>query len=164
MIELTDAALKKLNTCTPVLQAFIHYLAGMSPMAFTVTDGFRGKEEQNKAFKEGKSQLQWPDSAHNKQSKIISGPLIGHLKPDSQAVDLAPVTFHEGHMIIEWTNEIQWYHLAGIVRAASLIYFNIITFNKYKIRWGGDWNDDGILNDQSFYDLEHFELIELKED
>ena len=26
------------------------------------------------------------------------------------------------------------------------------------IRWGGDWNGDGTLTDQTFNDLPHFEL------
>jgi peptidoglycan L-alanyl-D-glutamate endopeptidase CwlK len=28
-----------------------------------------------------------------------------------------------------------------------------------KIRWGGDWDRDEELHDQTFFDLPHFELI-----
>jgi peptidoglycan L-alanyl-D-glutamate endopeptidase CwlK len=29
----------------------------------------------------------------------------------------------------------------------------------YSIRWGGDWNGNKDLDDQTFFDLVHFELI-----
>ena len=29
-----------------------------------------------------------------------------------------------------------------------------------KIRWGGDWDSDGDLDDQTFMDLGHFELVD----
>ena len=29
-----------------------------------------------------------------------------------------------------------------------------------KIRWGGDWDSDNIMKDQTFNDLPHFEIID----
>ena len=63
----------------------------------------------------------------------------------SRAVDAAPWP-------IDWQDTKGFYHFAGFVRgiAAQL---------GIKIRWGGDWSNNMNLNDQTFFDLVHFELL-----
>jgi peptidoglycan L-alanyl-D-glutamate endopeptidase CwlK len=61
------------------------------------------------------------------------------------AVDLAPYP-------IDWKNTKRFYHFAGIV-------LGVATEMGIRIRWGGDWDMDDDLDDQSFMDLVHFEIV-----
>lgn len=99
----------------------------------SVVQGRRSKEDQDRAFKEGKSKLKYPQSKHN------SDP--------SDAVDIAP--FINGK--ISWNTQ-HCLVLAGIVLAAA-------SELGIKVRWGGNWDRDGEpVTDQTFNDLVHFEL------
>ena len=64
---------------------------------------------------------------------------------DGLAVDVVPYP-------IDWDNRERFVHFAGFVRGIAG------TMN-IKIRWGGDWDGDNDLHDQSWMDLPHFELI-----
>ena len=98
----------------------------------TIACGTRSKEEQDKAVAEGKSKTPYPKSKHN------SNP--------SMAVDAYPypVDFND-------TNRMRYF--AGFV-------MGIAASKGIKLRWGGDWNQDTQLKDNSFNDLPHFELID----
>lgn len=67
-------SLERLEECHPDLQAIMHEL--IKVMDVTILCGHRGKEEQNSAFINGKSKLQFPNSKHNKKPSL--------------AVDVAP--------------------------------------------------------------------------
>ena len=98
----------------------------------TVLEGHRGEKLQNKYFKEGKSKLKFPDGNHNNNP--------------STAVDVVPYP-------IDWDDRERMSYFAGFVKGVA-----------YKmgipIRWGGDWNNNTNLKDNSFDDLPHFELRE----
>ena len=93
--------------------------------------GYRAESDQNRLFYEGRSKLKYPSSKHN------SFP--------SEAVDMGPYP-------IDWENLHRFYYFAGIVKGVASTL-------GIKIRWGGDWDGDNDLNDQSFMDLVHFELV-----
>lgn len=95
----------------------------------TVIEGHRSDEDQLIAFNSGKS-------------KIKSGGK--HNQNPSLAVDVAPWP-------VDWKDKNRFYHFAGFVQGIAKM-LNI------KVRWGGDWDSDNDLKDQSFYDLPHFEL------
>ncbi len=95
-----------------------------------VIEGFRSKERQDELFHAGKSQLEWPGSKHN-------------LDP-SFAVDVIPYP-------VSWTDYDRFYHFGGYVKGVA----DAMGIN---IRWGGDWDRDNNLIDQSFFDMPHFEL------
>lgn len=103
---------------------------------FSVLEGHRNKQDQDKAFNTGKSKIRWPNGKHNKLP--------------SQAFDLAP---HP----IDFSNRAKaiarFYLLAGIIMKTA-DEFGI------KLRWGGDWDGDWDLFDQKFDDLGHFELVD----
>ena len=42
-------------------------------------------------------------------------------------------------------------------------WFNVAYPNEppLAIRWGGDWDLDGVTTDQTFMDLAHFEIVNL---
>jgi peptidoglycan L-alanyl-D-glutamate endopeptidase CwlK len=120
-----------LAQCHAVLQV-ICWMA-IEVVDFSVVKGHRGKEEQDKAHDEGKSKLKWPESKHN------------HFP--SLAFDAIP--YPAGYK----ATKAEFFHMAGIIIgiAASL--------NGWQIRWGGNWDMDSDLNDQTFNDWCHFELI-----
>jgi peptidoglycan L-alanyl-D-glutamate endopeptidase CwlK len=100
--------------------------------------GHRGREEQEKAFKEKKTKVIYPHSKHNKLP--------------SMAVDVAPYP-------IKWDNKHlnRFYCFAGFVLGAAyqLKKQGVIS---HDIGWGGDWDGDRDFSDQNFNDLVHFWL------
>jgi len=96
----------------------------------SILEGHRNKENQNKAYRRGKSKLKWPRSKHNKRPSL--------------AVDVAPYP-------IDWKDRKRFYHFGGYVKGVA-------DQLKIKIRWGGDWDDDHDFKDQKFNDLVHFEI------
>lgn len=99
---------------------------------FSVIEGHRDKETQNRYYDDDKTEVQWPNSRHNS-------------KP-SMAVDIAPYP-------IDWDARNRFFFLAGIIKA--LAYRHNI-----EIRWGRDWDSDNDFSDQTFNDLVHFEIKE----
>jgi peptidoglycan L-alanyl-D-glutamate endopeptidase CwlK len=99
-------------------------------------------EKQHQYFKEGKSKI----DGVTKKGK--------HNYIPSLAVDIYPY-FDNG---AKWDNEHLSY-LSGIIHAVSEMLFASGKIT-HKIRWGGNWDMDGIiLIDQSFDDRPHFELV-----
>ena len=96
----------------------------------SVMCGHRSEEDQNEAFRTGNSQVKWPDSDHNEDPSL--------------AVDVVPYP-------IDWENLKRFYYFGGFVKG-------IAKQLQLEITWGGDWDDDTILNDQSFMDLPHFKI------
>lgn len=103
--------------------------------------GHRGKEDQNKAFADGLSQLKWPHSKHNKIPSL--------------AVDAGPYFVELSNT--DWKDELAFAVFAGHVMciARQLYKEGKIT---HLLRWGGDWDMDGRSRDERFRDLPHFEL------
>ena len=99
--------------------------------------GHRNQTAQMIAYEAGKSQLNWPDSKHNS-------------KP-SMAVDAPPYP-------IDWHDRETFVFFAGYVKGTANELFKQGKIS-HRIRWGGDWDSDNDLHDQTFNDLPHFELI-----
>lgn len=120
----------KLLTCDIRLQNIFNEVVKF--VDCTILEGHRDQAAQDKAFAEGKSKLKWPNGNHNKSP--------------SRAVDVAP-------MPIDWNDREKFSYFAGVVKG--------IAFKMgYKIRWGGDWNSDNQVKDNSFDDLPHFEILD----
>lgn len=98
-----------------------------------VLQGKRTEEEQRKNVANGKSKTF--DSKH-----------VYPLNKPSMAVDVAPYP-------IDWKDTNRFYAFGGFV-------IGIATMMGVKLRWGGDWDSDRDLKDQTFFDLVHFELAE----
>jgi peptidoglycan LD-endopeptidase CwlK len=93
-------------------------------------DGWRSHAEQLAAYKSGKSQKKPGTSLHETWP--------------SRAVDM---TLYP----VRWKDEIGFGVLAGFAFAAAAL-------EGVRIRWGGDWDQDGDTTDETFRDLNHFEL------
>lgn len=128
----SQTSLDRLNTCDLQWLRIMTDVMKIQAMDFTIICGHRGKEEQDKAYNDGNSKLKWPDSKHNS-------------KP-SKAIDIAPYP-------INWQSREGFCYLAGMVKAVAGAH-------GVKIRWGGDFNQDGIIGNDKFQDLVHFEIVE----
>lgn len=99
----------------------------------TVFSGHRSREEQDELFRQGKSQLKFPASMHNRTPSL--------------AVDVAAYP-------IDWGDRERATYFAGYV-------MGIAAEMKIPLRWGGDWDRDTELSNNAFDDLFHFELKEI---
>jgi len=101
----------------------------------TILSGKRGEEDQNWLFRNGFSTKMFPNSKHNSE---VNDAL-------SEAVDIAPYP-------VDWKDEEKFYYVAGIVMGVAGML-------GIPLRWGGNWDMDDDLHDQTFMDLGHFEVV-----
>lgn len=130
----------RISTCDPRIRIVLAAFIQTTPVDATIVCGARLKAEQNAWFVAGWSKVQWPDSKHN----------VGEGAPRalSHAFDFAPWI----NGTIDWEDEGSFYSMAGAIiyeaRRQGII-----------LRYGGDWNRNGLTEDQSFMDLGHLELV-----
>ena len=131
MPKYSAASLKKLRSVHPLLQILM--MEVVREFDNTIVWGHRGKTAQDNYFRSGNSKLEWPNSPHN--------------RTPSEAMDAAP--FVGGKVV--WESR-QCYYFAGFVMAkADALHI--------PLRTGADWDGDRDVNDQTFRDVCHFELI-----
>lgn len=123
---------------------------------FTIICGYRDEATQNSHFDAGASKVKWPNSRHN--------------RAPSHAVDIAPyhrrygILFGGGAQLETIIRDSglrastvqsiilkEYYYLAGV-------FMTCAQNQGVQLRWGGDWDRDRDLFDQTFNDLGHFEL------
>lgn len=137
MNHFSETSKERLKTCHRDLQTlFAHVIIDHD---CGVICGTRGEEEQNKAFREGKSKLQFPNSKHNHTPSL--------------AVDVAPYEIDH----IDWS-KLQSANFSGYVKGIADQLYRIGTIS-HRIRTGIDWDNDNDINDTTFWDGAHFELI-----
>ncbi len=135
MGHLSDQSEGILRTCHPDIIKVMRAAAIPGSPPFRAIAGHRGEEEQNRLFHAGFTKLPWDKSRHNAEP--------------SEAVDLVPEP-------VQWKDQAPFHLLAGWVLAkASALGI--------AMRWGGDWNQNWNLNDQTFNDLCHFELVRTRQ-
>lgn len=98
----------------------------------SIITGHRDKAAQNEMHRTGKSQLQWPNGKHNTSPSL--------------AIDAIPYP-------IDWKDRERMTLFAGVV-------MGIAKAQGVELRWGGDWDRDWHVKDNSFDDLLHFEIVE----
>jgi peptidoglycan LD-endopeptidase CwlK len=124
------ASKRQLASCHPDLQRLFNVVIEL--IDCKVVEGYRSKVNQDKAYAEGKSKLRWPQSRHNTYPSL--------------AVDVVPYP-------VDWNERKRFVSLAGtVLRIANELGI--------KIRWGGDWDQDGDWKDERFSDMPHYELVE----
>lgn len=129
MPEFSKTSIDRLNTCHPLLQDIMK--RAIKEYDFVVLCGHRGKEDQDRAVREGNSKTPWPKSKHNATPSL--------------AVDIAPYP-------IDWNDRKRFGELAAVV-------MRIAKQRGVKLRWGGDFNMDGDKTTRDSWDLPHFELV-----
>lgn len=126
----SDRSEKRLLTCDPRLIEIFSEVVTI--IDNSVICGHRNAKDQNAAYASNNSKVKWPDSKHNDH------PSLG--------IDVVPYP-------TLWDDNKQFYLLAGVV-------FAVAKRHGVRIRWGGDWDRDFDLNDQTFMDLGHFEIAD----
>ncbi len=131
----SQKSFSRLSSCHIDLQAV--FFEVVKTFDCTVLEGYRNETDQRLAYDRGATELQYPNSMHNKLP--------------SMAVDVQPYP-------IDWNNTSRMYYFAGYVMgvAQKLKDEGKIT---HSLRWGGDWNSNTETKDQAFNDLSHFEII-----
>lgn len=132
MHKFSEASLRQLHTCHEDIQAALFVAIKICPMDFTILEGHRSLKRQRHLFRANKTQI----DGVNKIGK--------HNKCPSEAVDLAPYP-------IDWEDLDRFRYLAGYILGCA-------QSRGIRMRWGGDWDNDGSFKDQRFHDLGHFEL------
>ena len=124
----------QLRTCDARLDRVVSEAILYVSLDFTVICGHRSCEEQQELFSRGLTKLDGVTymSKHNFEPSL--------------AVDLAPWP-------IDWSDHSRFYVLAGAI-------LSIANRLDISLRWGGDWDGDGVSKDHTFLDLPHFELAD----
>jgi len=99
----------RLETCNPELIRLFNEI--IKHRDCTILCGRRGKEEQDRLFKEGKSKVQYPSSYHNRYP--------------SRAIDAIPYP-------IDWNDIPRFREFGGFVLGMAAAM-------KIPIEWGGHW-------------------------
>ena len=129
MAKFSKISLARLQTCHGHLQELCH--AVVEHFDFTILCGYRGEEEQEQAFREGKSTKHFPHSKHNTNPSL--------------AVDVAPYP-------VDWNDPARFARLFG--------HFERVAAQRgLHIRWGGDWNENTRTKDERLVDMPHVELV-----
>jgi hypothetical protein len=128
MFKFSETSKDKLATVHPDLQRLFNEVIKVHDC--TIVFGHRTKEQQEEQFQQGNTKLHYPKSLHNGIPSL--------------AVDAVPYP-------IDWDNRERFVYFAGIVKG-------IASQLGISIRWGGDWDNDNQLRDQTWMDLPHFEL------
>lgn len=133
MYRFGKSSAARLGTCHMDLIDIFCEAIESSPIDFGISSGMRTSEEQNALFNDGLSKC----DGYVKKSKHQSG-----LAVDIFAYVDGKASYDVRHLCM----------LAGhIIGTANRLGF--------ELRWGGDWDSDRNLDDQSFIDMPHFELV-----
>ena len=109
-------SMKRLATTRPEVRNILIEAIQTSEIDFGVVCGWRGEEEQNAAYIQGKSNAKYGQSDHNM--------MIGD-KPYSPAIDIAPYS-HELRDYI-WFDDALWKYLhAHIIATAERLGFKML--------------------------------------
>ena len=116
----------------------------------SILHGERTTVEQYKLFKQGRLMVneRWVIQDESKIVTYKDGIIkkSTHNYSPSKAVDAVPYP-------IDWQDTDRARYFAGIVTGVAMMMGE-------SIRWGGDWDRDTDLKDQSFMDLYHFEVVD----
>ena len=153
MNKYSASSRKKLDTCDITLQIILKEV--LPDFDHTIIYGNRSQKLQMQLFQKGR--------AIKGDKWVIVNPLevvthcdgvikkSNHNFTPSKAVDVIPYP-------LDWKDEKRMCFFAGHVMATARRLYKEGKI-KRMIRWGGDWDSDTELKDQTFNDLAHFELI-----
>jgi hypothetical protein len=141
-MKFAESSINMLKEADHDLQLICKGVKDVAEIDFDISCTYRSIEDQKKAYKAGRSQL---DGITNKSK---------HNHIPARAVDI--YCYNGSHADYSTKNMC---YMAGVFRAVSEdLYRRGVT--RTRLRWGGNWDNDGeILTDQTFDDLPHYELI-----
>lgn len=141
MARFSALSRQRLDSCDLRLQYVL--MDAIIIVDFTVLEGHRPKEAQDRAVREGKSQKPWPTGNHNSLP--------------SRAVDVAPVHYEAGKLQIDWNDLIAFGRIMGVVQACA--YRRGVRL-RFGLDWDGDFRSVNRDPNESFLDAPHIELVD----
>ena len=119
----------RLKKAHPLLQQLFNAVAAKTPIM--ILDSQRGRAAQELAFRQGHTKVHFGNSAHNWSPSV--------------ALDVVPLP-------------LDWHDTKPFITLGKTFVIPTAKELKIPIRWGGDWDGDGDMKDQTFVDLPHYEL------
>lgn len=142
------------------LQRILDIAIVRSRVDFGLHYGARTIAAQMEYYQTGKSKINPGNYKDLEELCSVAKHIVIENHPEygkSRAVDLHVSEKHGGNRLT-W-DKVHLSYIAGIIQSVALeLYY--MGENDHVIRWGGDWDSDGIIAlDQSLDDLVHFELV-----
>lgn len=159
MFKLGINSKKVYDTLHSDLQKIIDLALQVSPVDFSLIEGYRSPEEQFELYKKGRIEKDngWHVYDKRKVVTYIDGvnKKSRHNYNPSMAVDFA--VYVKGHPEFIYDEKHMIAVGSAIVTCANMLYSNgKIT---HKVRWGADFDGDHeLIYDQSFVDIPHIEI------
>ena len=158
MAKFSETSNNRLETAHQDLQVLFNEV--VKHFDCTIVHGHRTPEEQFELFKIGREKIngEWVKvsedvvthkDGYNKTSK--------HNENPSHAIDAVPWFPEAPH--IRWEDIETLYYFAGYVLGISNMLFEQGKIS-HRIKTGADWSMDNDVNDESFRDIVHFEIID----
>ena len=125
-------------------------------MDISIAVGFRTKEAQQAAYASGNSKVQWPNSKHNQQPSLAVDvyPCVFGIK----ALMGTPDQITQIMTMFKCNKQQANDYVLKEIYAMQKIIKGVANRHNIRIVWGGDWDNDGNIYNNSFNDLGHFEL------
>ena len=140
MFEFSQRSEQRLHGVKPGLVNVVRLALGRSPVDFMVIEGFRTLARQQELYAQGRTT----------PGKIVTWTMKSkHL--DGSAVDIAPV---------DDSGKILWDDLHAFDQMAAAMFAAAQELD-IPIRWGADWDQDGVPRERGETDSPHFELAEV---
>lgn len=138
--KFSKTSLNNLTKVHPLLVAVVVSALNKSSVDFKVIEGVRTKERQAELYAQGRTKAgQVVTWTMNSRHFINESTGFGH------AVDLLPAPY-------------DWKDLANFDAVAKAMFAAADELG-VKIRWGRDWDGDGIVGEKGETDSPHFELV-----
>ena len=135
-MTLDERSEKRLEGVNPTLVSIVRRAAKRLPFSLFVVEGLRSKERQEQLYAQGRTKP-GPKVTWTMKSKHIEG----------KAVDLAPLI--DG--AIDWKDLKKFDQIAeAMIEAGKEV--------GVLVRWGADWDMDGLPRERGESDSPHFEL------
>jgi peptidoglycan L-alanyl-D-glutamate endopeptidase CwlK len=155
----SDSSRGKLNTCHHDLQTIFNYV--IKDYDCTIVYGHRPPKLQFELYMKGREKLDSGEIVITDRSEVVTykdgiSNKSKHNRAPSLAVDAIP--YFPDHPHIRWHDHDVMRHFAGRVLATADLLRRYGAIES-RIRWGGNWDQDMDLDDQSFMDLVHFEIV-----
>jgi peptidoglycan L-alanyl-D-glutamate endopeptidase CwlK len=155
-MEFGENSLKKLATCHVDIQKILKLAITRTKVDFGISEGYRPIEKQQEYYAIGRTTQMHRSPITNVDGVSKKGK---HNYNPSMAVDI--YVWHKRKVTREQIgyDGLHLSYIAGIIDACAEALYERGEI-KHKIRWGGNWNSDGIIKfDQTLDDMPHFELI-----
>lgn len=155
MPSFSRQSMSNLSSCCREVQMVMH--RSIRYTDFTIVQGFRDEETQNRYYERGVSQVKWPNSKHNSNpSKAVDvapyHPTFGILFGSPEQLTVISQAMSITKQAVNAIILREYFYLAGVIMCQAQEL-------QVEMRWGGDWDRDKDYFDNKFNDLGHFEIV-----